>query len=135
MLTPGRGDEWLAWLKQMLHARGLNMLEATPEEHDRAMSIVQVLVHFSTEVMGRTLAEQGMPIERTLAFTSPIYLLELLMTARHFAQSPELYGAIQMSNPATSVVTETFVRVAEELREIATNRDHAGVQRDVPAGA
>lgn len=56
VITPGRGAEWLAWLNSMLHARGLEIMETTPEEHDRAMSIVQVLVHMSTEVLGRTLA-------------------------------------------------------------------------------
>ncbi|MGD8452156.1 MAG: bifunctional chorismate mutase/prephenate dehydrogenase [Phycisphaerae bacterium] len=125
VLTPGRGDEWLAWLRRMLHARGLNILETTPDEHDQAMSIVQVLVHFSTEVLGRTLVELGVSLERTLAFTSPIYLLELLMTARHFGQSPELYGAIQMSNPRRDEVTGAFVASAERLREIAAGGDRA----------
>ncbi|MFH1747474.1 MAG: bifunctional chorismate mutase/prephenate dehydrogenase [Planctomycetota bacterium] len=125
VLTPGRGDEWLKWLKQMLHARGLNMLETTPEAHDRAMSVVQVLVHFSTEVMGHTLAEIGVPIDETLAFTSPIYMLELLLTARHFAQSPDLYASIQMSNPATPEVIAAFEKSVQKLRAIAEQQDHA----------
>ncbi len=125
VLTPGRGDEWLDWLKRMLHARGLNMLETTAEAHDRAMSVVQVLVHFSTEVMGRTLAQIGVGIDETLAFTSPIYLMELLLTARHFAQSPELYAPIQMSNPATAAVTAAFVESAQRLQQIAADQDHA----------
>jgi chorismate mutase/prephenate dehydrogenase len=109
----------------MLHARGLEVVETSPEEHDRAMSIVQVLVHFSTEVVGRTLAALGMPLENTLRFTSPIYLIELLLTARHFAQSPALYGAIQMANPATAHVTAAFVKAAEEMRGIAARGDQA----------
>ncbi len=125
VLTPGRGDEWAAWLRTMLHARGLEMVEITPEEHDRAMSIVQVLVHFSTEVMGRTLADLGMPLEQTLQLTSPIYLMELLLTARHFAQSPHLYASIQMSNPATPEVMQAFVRAAEGLRTTSAGHDTA----------
>jgi chorismate mutase / prephenate dehydrogenase len=107
-----------------LHARGLNILETTAAEHDQAMSVVQVLVHFATEVMGKTLSELGVSLDRTLAFTSPIYLLELLMTARHFAQSPNLYASIQMSNPATATVTEAFIRAADELQQTAARRDH-----------
>ena len=125
VLTPGRGDQWLAWLRSMLHARGIELMETTPEEHDRAMSIVQVLVHFSTEVMGKTLATLQVPIDRTLLFTSPIYLMELLLTARHFAQSPALYAAIQMSNPDTAAVTAAFARAAEELRTLTAAQDHA----------
>jgi chorismate mutase/prephenate dehydrogenase len=129
VLCPGRGDAWLDWVRQMFHARGLAMMEATPEEHDRAMSIVQVLVHFSTEVMGKTLARLGVSIEKTLAFTSPIYLMEMLMTARHFAQSPDLYASIQMSNPATAEVTAVFVQAAEQLRGLAVAKDHEAFGR------
>jgi chorismate mutase/prephenate dehydrogenase len=128
VLTPGRGDAWRTWLHTMLHARGLEIVEATPEEHDRAMSVVQVLVHFSTEVIGRTLARLGVPLEQTLRFTSPIYLMELLLTARHFAQSPALYGAIQMSNPATAAVTTAFVQAAEDLRAISKRADQTAFE-------
>lgn len=125
VLCPGRGDRWLDWLRATFHARGLAVMESTPEEHDRAMSIVQVLTHFSTEVMGRTLAHLGVPVADTVAFTSPIYLMEMLMTARHFAQSPELYASIQMSNPATQEVTEAFAQSAAQLSRIAAEKDRA----------
>ncbi|MBN2559789.1 MAG: bifunctional chorismate mutase/prephenate dehydrogenase [Phycisphaerae bacterium] len=124
VLCPGRGDEWLDWLRQMFHARGLVMQEATPEEHDRAMSVVQVLVHFSTEVMGRTFAHLGVSIDETLAFTSPVYLMELIMTARHFAQSPELYASIQMSNPATPDVTAAFLKATQDVQELVARKEH-----------
>ena len=127
VLTPGRGEKWHEWLGQMLRARGLLLVEATPEEHDRAMAVVQVLTHFATEVMGKALADIGVPLETTLNYTSPVYLMELLMTARHFAQSPALYASIQMSNPLTSEVTEAFVRAATEHRAVVASGDTAGV--------
>ncbi len=123
-LTPGRGDEWKTWLARMLEARGLIVVETTPEEHDRAMAVVQVLTHFSTEVAGVAMARLGVPLDATLSFTSPVYLIELLMTARHFAQSPDLYASIQMSNPETARVTETFVRAAEDLRANVAAGNH-----------
>lgn len=128
VVTAGRGDEWRLWVEQMLRARGLTIVETTPEAHDRAMAVVQVLTHFSTEVMGKTLATLGVPIEDTLAFTSPVYMMELLMTARHFAQSPRLYGAIQMSNPRTSEVTRAFVRAAHELAEHVADQDRPAME-------
>ena len=124
VLTRGRGDEWFEWVRTMFHARGLTEVESTPDAHDRIMSVVQVLTHFSTEVMGRTLAALDVSLEETLRFTSPIYLIEMLMTARHFGQSPELYAAIEMSNPATKKVTEAFARSAEETAAIVNDRDH-----------
>ncbi len=127
VLTPGRGDEWYDWLRLMLQARGLSIMQSTPQEHDRAMAVVQVLTHFSTEVMGRALADIGVPLEVTLNYTSPVYLMELLMTARHFAQSPELYASIQMSNPLTAEVTAAFVRAAGEHEKIVRAGDSKAV--------
>lgn len=124
VICPGRGEQWLGWLQQMFHARGLATIEAAPDEHDRAMSIVQVLVHFSTEVMGKALVQLDVSIDRTLAFTSPVYLMELLMTARHFAQSPDLYASIEMSNPATPEVTAAFVSAAQQVQTLVANKDH-----------
>jgi chorismate mutase/prephenate dehydrogenase len=117
VLCRARGDEWANWVAEMLSARGLIITEATPQQHDRAMSIVQVLTHFQTQVLGLTLARMGMPLEESLRFTSPAYKLELYVTARHFAQSPGLYGPIEMRNPRTGEVTAAF---ANATRDIAT---------------
>ena len=123
VLCPARPGVWLEWLKQMLHARGLVMMETTPQDHDRAMSIVQVLTHFSTEVMGRTLATLNVSLDETLQFTSPVYLMELLMTARHFAQSPSLYASIQMTNEQTDQVTSAFVEAAQQWHRVVSASD------------
>ena len=127
VLTPGRGETWQAWLESMLRARGLTIKQTTPQEHDRAMAVIQVLTHFATEVMGKSLAGLGVSLEETLDYTSPVYLMELLMTARHFAQSPDLYASIQMSNPLTDKVTETFVQAAAAHRDTLAANDHDAV--------
>lgn len=122
-LCRGRGDDAFEWVRANLSARGLTVIEATAEEHDRVMAIVQVLNHFQTQVLGLSLARMGVPIERTLEFTSPVYLLESYVTGRHFAQSAALYGAIEMLNPATSEVTSTFRAAAAEISEILEAQD------------
>ncbi|MFW6050884.1 MAG: bifunctional chorismate mutase/prephenate dehydrogenase [Myxococcota bacterium] len=123
VVCPGRGEAWIEWVRQMLSARGLVLTEATPEEHDRMMAVVQVLNHFQTQVLGVALSRYGVPIERSLAFTSPAYLLEAYVAARHFAQSPELYGAIEMLNPQTPAVTSVFREVAAEIAGILERGD------------
>jgi len=128
LLTPGRGETWRGWLGTMLRARGLSVMETTPPEHDRAMAIVQVLTHFSSEVMGRTLAGLSVSIDETLAFRSPVYLMELLMTARHFAQSPDLYASIQMSNPLSGEVTKAYLVAVTELKRIIDDNDRDGIR-------
>ena len=121
----GRGDAWHDWLIHTFRARGLVLSEAGPEEHDRAMALVQVLTHFQTQVFGLALARTGVPLEQSLRFTSPAYLMELYVAARHFAQAPDLYGPIEMRNPSTALVTAEFRRAAQELSEILETRDQA----------
>jgi chorismate mutase/prephenate dehydrogenase len=123
VLCRARGDAWARWVADVLSARGLVITEATPEQHDRAMSVVQVLTHFQTQVLGLTLARAGLSLEETLRFTSPAYLLELYVTARHFAQSPALYGSIEMRNPRTPEVTAAFGAAAGDLAAILASGD------------
>ncbi len=120
-----RGDAWADWVVNTFTARGLTVTEATPVQHDRAMSIVQVLTHFQTQVLGLTLAKLGVPLDETLRFTSPAYLLELYVAARHFAQDPQLYGPIEMRNPGTPQVALAFRDAAEELGAVLANGDQA----------
>jgi prephenate dehydrogenase len=121
----GREDRWAQWVSDMFTARGLAVVETTPEHHDRMMATVQVLTHFQTQVHGLTLARLGAPLADSLRFTSPAYLMELYMGGRHFAQSADLYGPIEMKNPATPAVTEVYLKTAREVAEIigSGNRD------------
>ncbi|MGD8317484.1 MAG: bifunctional chorismate mutase/prephenate dehydrogenase [Myxococcales bacterium] len=129
VICPGRGHDWLDWARQMFTARGLVITEATPEEHDSMMAIVQVLHHFKTQVLGLALSRAGTPLEQTLRFTSPAYLLEAYVTGRHFAQSPDLYGPIEMLNPGSPHVIEAFRKAATDLAEILAAGDQDAFAR------
>lgn len=127
-LIPARGESWAQWFTHMFTARGVNVIETTAEEHDESMAIVQVLTHFATEVAGLAMSQLNVPLEQTLRFTSPVYLMELLMTARHFAQDPHLYASIQMSNPRTAEVTKAFEKAAAQCRDAVTSGDRDAVE-------
>ena len=118
VVCAGRGDEWLGWVRRSMKSRGLEVVDAEATEHDRVMALVQVLNHFRTQVLGLTLARAGTSLERTLAFTSPAYLLEAYVTGRHFAQAPALYGPIEMLNPHQAEVTDLFRACATEISGI-----------------
>ena len=129
VLCRARGDRWADWVAHTLAARGLVITETTPEQHDRAMSVVQVLTHFQTQVLGLTLARLGIPLAETMPFTSPAYLLELYVAARHFAQDPALYGPIEMRNPRTADVTAAFGAAVQDLAGILAAGDQAAFTR------
>ncbi len=128
VITPARINDplWESWLSTSFKAAGLEVIQSTPEKHDRIMSVVQVLTHYSTEVIGRTMQALDVSIAESLQFTSPIYHMELLMAARHFAQSPDLYSAIEMTNPNTETVTAAFNKAAEEMRSLIISGDQDG---------
>jgi chorismate mutase/prephenate dehydrogenase len=125
VLCRGRGDHWFDWVAQTFAARGLVITEATPEAHDRAMAVVQVLNHFQTQVFGLTLARLGVPVAETRPYTSPSYLLELYVAARHFAQASALYGPIEMRNPELRRVTDALQEAARDLAGILTAGDQS----------
>ncbi len=93
-------------LRTLLESRGLRVKETTPEEHDRLMSIIQVLFHMTTMLKGRVLRELGISISETMEYTSPIYRLEISLLGRMFAQNPALYSAIAQMNPHTGTIID-----------------------------
>lgn len=111
------------WFTTELGRLGLELTETTPEIHDRMMAVVQVLTHFRTLVMGRALSQTGVPVEDSLQFTSPIYRLELAVVGRLFAQDPELYAEIEMSNPYGPEFRDRFLNAAKEVDETIASGD------------
>jgi prephenate dehydrogenase len=95
-----------AWLplKQLFVGAGLRVKECSPEEHDRMMSIIQVLFHMTTMLLGRVLRDLEVNIEETLEYTSPSYRLEMSQVGRMFAQSGALYSAITQMNGNTGEI-------------------------------
>ncbi len=93
-------NDWRG-LRELFASEGILVKETSPEEHDRMMSIIQVLFHMTTMLTGRVLRELNVDIAETLHYTSPSYRLEINLIGRMFAQSPALYSAITQMNPYT----------------------------------
>lgn len=123
VLCPVRPGPLTRWLTMELGQMGLEIIRATPTEHDRMMAAVQVLVHFHTIVMGEALRRTGLGVRDSLRFTSPIYRLELAVVGRLFTQDPDLYAEIEMSNPHGQQVIAHFQEAARDLQEIVAQGD------------
>jgi chorismate mutase/prephenate dehydrogenase len=108
VVCPVRPGPMGAWLSAELGRMGAELIESDPSTHDMMMAVIQVLVHFSTIARGDALRRVGVPIEQSLRFTSPIYRLELAFIGRLFAQSPDLYAEITMTNPHSERVRAAF---------------------------
>jgi chorismate mutase / prephenate dehydrogenase len=124
VICPVSAGPVAASLQRELQRMGAELIEAEPAAHDRMMAVVQVLVHFSTLVMGLALRESGVSVRDSLRFTSPIYRLELAFIGRLFAQNPDLYAEIEMSNPHGAAVRIAFRDAAARLEKAIAAGDH-----------
>jgi chorismate mutase/prephenate dehydrogenase len=129
VVTPGRGEEDCRWVLEQLAAWGAVLVRATAEEHDQVMAVVQALRHFATFAFGQFLCRQGVPLARTLDFSSPIYRLELGMVGRLFAQDPALYAEIVFATPERRALLRRYLEsLAANLEMIEAGDKEAFVR-------
>ncbi|GGA72302.1 T-protein [Neiella marina] len=106
----GRGAEHYQWLLQQMKLWGPRLHESDGKEHDETMSMVQALRHFTSFAYGMHLQNEDADLSRLLAFSSPIYRLELAMVGRLFAQDGELYASIITAAPENIKMFKRYLR-------------------------
>ena len=116
ILCPARGKKWLSWLKGVFKKNKLVVLEATPEEHDKMMAIVQALNHFNTITLGMALAKTNIPLAEISKFSTPIYRTKLEIIKKIFTESPELYIDIVTGNPETGRMLDIYEKGLKDIR-------------------
>lgn len=123
VLCPARSRQWLSWLRNIFEKNGALVRITTPEKHDKMMSIIQGVTHFSTICVAHTLKKLGIDIEESLHYTSPIYKLRMDMVGRLLNQDPGLYADIEMLNPENKKAMEEYIRSTRELIGIIKRKD------------
>lgn len=124
----GRFPQQYNWLLEQFKVWGANVHPVQAHEHDQAMSLVQVMRHFSTIAYGYHLMAEGADIAQLVELSSPIYRLELIMVGRLFAQDPILYSDIIFANPDNIAMMKRFAyRFLELLEDVETNDKDAFV--------
>lgn len=98
VVCDGRHEARYAWLVEQMKVWGAVLHTSDAKQHDDAMAFIQVMRHFSSFVYGAHLSEENPDLEQLVAFSSPIYRLELVMVGRLFAQDPQLYADIIFNN-------------------------------------
>jgi len=117
IVCDGRNSEQYQWLLAQFKVWGASTYQVTAHQHDKAMSMVQVMRHFSTIAYGYHLMTEGADIEDLVNMSSPIYRLELIMVGRLFAQNPVLYSDIIFANPDNISMMKRFAYRFLELLE------------------
>ncbi|TDQ59003.1 chorismate mutase [Mesocricetibacter intestinalis] len=122
----GRYPERYQWLLEQISIWGASLYKADAAEHDRNMTYIQALRHFSTFAYGLHLSQQPVKLAQLLAFSSPIYRLELAMIGRLFAQDGALYADIIMDKPENLAVIESLKQSYENGLAFFKNNDKEG---------
>jgi len=117
IVCDGREKSKYQWLLKQFQVWGASLYQVAAHEHDQAMSMVQVMRHFSTIAYGYHLMAEGADIENLVNMSSPIYRLELVMVGRLFAQDPVLYSDIIFANPDNISMMKRFAYRFLELLE------------------
>ena len=123
-----RVARWGSWLDALLAALRADCVEIAPAAHDRAMALVQGLVHAShlaqADVLRRCAAEAGgMPALHALRTVG--HELDLTVTGRILAGNPAIYEDIQFGNPDVLPVLERLADATTALRDAVARGDEA----------
>ncbi len=123
ILTPidGKTNNWFEKIQSFLKNQSANVVISTPEEHDKMMSVVQGLTHFTYISIASTIRRLGISIKRSRDFASPIYSLMLDMISRIVSQNPYLYYSIQKENPNTVLSRNTLISEVNHLAYLIDN--------------
>ncbi len=111
VLTPieNRATKWLPRVKDFLKRTDCEVVMTTPPEHDKYMSIVQGLTHFSFISLASTIRKLNINVKKSRNFSSPVYSLMLDMVSRVVYQNPYLYYSIQKNNRETENARQTLI--------------------------
>jgi prephenate dehydrogenase len=117
-ICPIRGDRYRELAVFLRRTLGLQVIVTTPEEHDREAATVQGLTH----LIARVLTNMG-ALPTRMTTRSFDLLVEAISMVHHDA--PEVFEAIEKSNPYSREVRQRFFALANRLDgELETQTRH-----------
>jgi prephenate dehydrogenase len=131
VLCPARTGKgiWLSWLRTILEKNGARLVETSPEEHDRFMSIIQGLNHFNTMTFGLAMDALGTDIEALKPFTTPIFEEKIRIIKEVFSHNARMYSEILTRNPYLPAILESYEQTVKELKHLIEIRDARTLQQ------
>lgn len=124
IVTPTKkSGPFSTWMTNFLEQKGAKIYKMSPKNHDKLMAAVQGLIHFADIAFADALRRQNIPIKELFKYTSKACELKIMLAARLIAQSPNLYGNIQIQNPYNLKGLKIFQESIEQLIKIIRKKD------------
>jgi prephenate dehydrogenase len=116
--APVHGGPWLDWLMAWLQAQDATIVTTCAQEHDRAMAVVQALLHATTAALAPLLA-RALPDGQPLDWTTPTMRAHLALMSRILQHDPNLYAELLALNRHTPHVIDLLIARLAAVRAAA----------------
>lgn len=127
VICPGRSEQWLAWIREILEINGARIVEASPEKHDAMMALIQGLTHVNTILLGLSLKATGIDPAELERFSTPIFRAKASMIEKVFEQNPRLYAEIIIGNPGMGKFLQSYATDLARLNRLVADQDIDGL--------
>ncbi|MBN2255917.1 MAG: prephenate dehydrogenase/arogenate dehydrogenase family protein [Deltaproteobacteria bacterium] len=123
ILCPARVDRWMNWAHHIFERAGAVVTEATPDEHDRFMAVVQGLNHFNTMMMGLAVKDSGLDNSALKRFTTPLFDAKMSIVEKVLTGNMRLYMEIITHNDHFMKMLALYERNIAAARECMEHHD------------
>ncbi|MCG7853826.1 MAG: prephenate dehydrogenase [Methanosarcinaceae archaeon] len=125
IMTPvhERCNKWFPVMRSLFEENGAHIEIIGAKEHDRFVSVVQGLTHYTYITIGTTFKKLDFDVSESRRFMSPVYEIMVDFVGRILDQNPYLYALIQMENPEVLKVHEAFSEECAVLSNMVREHD------------
>lgn len=128
VICEGRGKRWKTWIRNFFQGLGAQVVELTPEEHDRAMAVVQALTHLNTMTLGLAIRNWGTCPEVFSRLSTPAFAKKMSMIKKVFQDKSELYCSLVALNPHSREVLKRYLGAIEAIKPHVLAQDIYGLK-------
>ncbi len=108
-------DYWPRLVENILASMGFEIITATPEEHDKAMAVTQVLHHFALTALDEAAQKLSEELGVDYAKFMTRSFKNTLKTVRRIRELSDVINEIQTKNPYAGKAREEFITTAKRL--------------------
>lgn len=123
VLCPARSTVWFPWLKAIFEKHQAVVTVTTPEEHDRMMSVVQVLNHLHTIHLGLMLGRENITCETLRFWSTPVFEQKLEMVRKVFQDQPDMYAEILVKNPHLERICDLYRETFDLMEKTVRSKE------------
>ena len=112
-------------IKIIFNKMGLKITEMENfEEHDKYMSLIQGMTHFSHVCFTTAMKKLDLDIDKIMDICSPIYQSNISFSSRITGGDENLYTNIIMDNPLNKKVIDMYLKTSNEIFDLIKNNSY-----------